>query len=119
VTTVIIEQLTFSVLREHLDDWLLTDAATWDAILAAQPGYLGKEVWITDADPAATSLPSTVEVQVIVRWSDRALWKSIDSELLAATHDGMGAHALSYRETVHITPDDPERDRRGTDGASA
>ncbi len=115
----IIEQLTFSVLREHLDDWLLTDAATWDAILAAQPGYLGKEVWITDADPAATSLPSTVEVQVIVRWSDRALWKSIDAELLAATHDTMGAHALTCRETVHITLDDPERDRRGTDGASA
>ncbi len=115
----IIEQLTFTVLREHLDDWLLTDAVTWDPVLAVQPGYLGKEVWITDADPAATNPPPTVEIQVIVRWSDRSLWMSIDADLLAATHDAMGAHALAYRETVHVTPDDPERHRRGTDGASA
>ena len=115
----IIEQLSFSVRREHLDQWLVTDAAVWDAMLAAQAGYLGKEVWITDAEADANGAePDTVDVQVIVRWTDRATWKAIDHDLLAATHALMGEHALAARETVHVTPDDRER-WRPVDGASS
>jgi uncharacterized protein (TIGR03792 family) len=114
---VIIEQLSFSVRREHLDHWLVTDAAVWDEVLAAQAGYLGKEVWITDAGSGAVA-PDIVEVQVIVRWTDRATWKAIDDDLLTTTHALMGEHALSPRETVHITVDDPERTRSGEGAAT-
>ncbi len=115
----IIEQLSFSVRREHLDQWLVTDAAVWDGMLAAQAGYLGKEVWITDPEADADGAePDTVEVQVIVRWTDRATWKAVDHDLLTTTHALMGEHALSPRETVHITVDDPERARSGEGAAT-
>lgn len=110
----IIEQLSFTVQCEHLDRWLATDAAVWDDFLAAQAGYLGKEVWITDP-PADGDPAGTVEVQVIVRWTDRATWKAVDHALLAERHAAMGDDALAARETVHVTPDDQER-RRPTGG---
>ncbi len=114
----IIEQLSFTVRREHLDRWLATDAAVWDDFLAAQAGYLGKEVWITDA-PADGDPPATVDVQVIVRWTDRATWKAVDHDLLAERHAAMGDDALAARETVHVTPDDQERRHSGSGDASA
>jgi uncharacterized protein (TIGR03792 family) len=113
---VIIEQLTFTVPHELLDHWLAADAALWDAMLAAQPGYLGKEVWITEPHDDTAG---TVEVQVIVRWTDRAQWKAVDPELLSATHAAMGEYALASRETVHITRDDLQPGRGGSGGASA
>lgn len=98
---VIIEQLTFQVERDRLADWLAADAEVWDPVLAALPGYLGKEVWVTEP-VADVSLASPVDVQVIVRWTDLQTWKSAPQELLDATHRAMGVHALSCRETVHV-----------------
>lgn len=111
----IIEQLTFEVAPDHLTDWLTVDAAVWDPVLASLPGFLGKEVWITEppSDGSASGAP-VVEVQVIVRWTDRATWKSAPDELLRTTHDAMGAHALTARETVHVTADEHLLRRPGT-----
>lgn len=111
----IIEQLTFRVEAQQVADWLATDAAVWDPVLTGLPGYLGKEVWITEAQPA----DQVVEVQLIVRWTDRASWKSVSEELLRATHDAMGVHAQMPRETVHVTADEHPYRRPSSGHASA
>lgn len=73
----IIEHLTVSVPAGAHDRFLTDDAEIWTKTLAAQPGYLGKEVWVEAEDPT--------RIHLIIRWSSREAWKSVPSDLLAAT----------------------------------
>jgi uncharacterized protein (TIGR03792 family) len=73
----VVEHLVIPVPPVAQARFLALDAAIWTAVLAAQPGFLGKEVW---ADPAAPD-----RLHLIIRWTDRAAWKAVPADLLAAT----------------------------------
>jgi uncharacterized protein (TIGR03792 family) len=73
----VIEQLTFQVPAALQTRFLALDAEIWTATLAAQPGYLGKEVWVE------ASRPDTLHL--IIRWQTRAAWKAVPADLLART----------------------------------
>jgi uncharacterized protein (TIGR03792 family) len=84
----IIEQLTFRVPAALRPRYLALDAEIWTATLAAQPGYLGKEVWVEADDPDTLHL--------IIRWQARAQWHAVPADLLAATErrfaEALGQH---------------------------
>ncbi len=65
----VIEQLSFVVPVDEQARFLAADTAIWTAVLAAQPGYLGKETWREAADPA--------RLHLIIRWENRAAWKAV------------------------------------------
>jgi uncharacterized protein (TIGR03792 family) len=73
----VIEQLSFSVPVADQPAFLAHDAAIWTRALAAQPGFLGKEIWREAATPD--------RLHLIIRWTDRASWKAVPPELLART----------------------------------
>ncbi|MEM9756621.1 MAG: TIGR03792 family protein [Pseudomonadota bacterium] len=73
----VIEHLTVSVPANRHAEFLSADAAVWTNVLAAQPGYLGKETWV-EADDAT-------RVHLIIRWASRAEWKAVPEALLAQT----------------------------------
>jgi uncharacterized protein (TIGR03792 family) len=73
----VIEWLAFRIDPADQPAWLKADAAIWTPALAAQPGYLGKEAWVDQADPAALSL--------IIRWDSLAAWKAVPRDVLDAT----------------------------------
>jgi uncharacterized protein (TIGR03792 family) len=73
----VIEQLTFRVPLSLQPRFLALDAEIWTATLAAQPGYLGKEVWV-EADTPET-------LHLIIRWQTRAAWSAVPAEVLALT----------------------------------
>jgi uncharacterized protein (TIGR03792 family) len=73
----IIEQLTFRVPAVLRARYLTLDAEIWTAVLAAQPGFLGKEAWVEAADPEVLHL--------IIRWRSRADWKAVPPSLLRDT----------------------------------
>lgn len=59
----VVEELTFDVAPDELEDWLAADQAAWDDVLAGCPGFLGKEVWVTSDPPGS--------VRVVVWWASR------------------------------------------------
>jgi uncharacterized protein (TIGR03792 family) len=87
----IIEQLTFSVPVAKQPVFLAQDAAIWTRTLAAQPGFLGKEVWSEAAAPD--------RLHLIIRWVDRAAWKAVPADALARA-DAAFAAALGVRYPV-------------------
>jgi uncharacterized protein (TIGR03792 family) len=74
---VVIEQLSFHVPVADQPGFLAQDRAIWTTALAAQPGYLGKEIW-READ-------APDRLHLIIRWADRAAWKAVPADLLART----------------------------------
>jgi uncharacterized protein (TIGR03792 family) len=79
----VIEQLTFRIPTALRARFLALDAEIWTATLAAQPGYLGKEVWAEAASPDTLHL--------IIRWQSRAEWKAVPADILAETDARMTA----------------------------
>ena len=73
----VIEQLTFDVPVARQARFLAEDAAIWTKALAAQPGFMGKEVWREAAAPE--------RLHLVIRWADRAAWQAVPAELLART----------------------------------
>ncbi len=73
----VIEQLTFQVPVAGQPRFLAQDAAIWTAALAAQPGFLGKEIWREAGAPE--------RLHLVIRWVDRAAWKAVPSDVLAKT----------------------------------
>jgi uncharacterized protein (TIGR03792 family) len=73
----VIEQLSFRVPLADQPGFLSQDAAIWTPMLAAQPGFIGKEVWREAEAPEMLHL--------IIRWENRAAWKAVDPGLLADT----------------------------------
>jgi uncharacterized protein (TIGR03792 family) len=85
----VIEQLTFHVPAADQPRFLQQDAAIWTRTLAAQAGYLGKEVW-READ-------APDRLHLIIRWTDRAAWKAVPAGLLANTDAAfVAAMGVSY-----------------------
>jgi uncharacterized protein (TIGR03792 family) len=83
---VVVEELSFEVEAELLDRWVAREAEAWDAFLAAQDGYLGKEVWIAAESPGRTLRT----VRTVIWWASRAQWKAVDSGAVAAGDERMG-----------------------------
>ncbi|MCX7289427.1 MAG: TIGR03792 family protein [Rhodobacterales bacterium] len=79
----VIEHLTLHVPLALQLQFLQNDARVWTATLAAQPGFLGKEVW-ADAD-------NREMLHLIIRWQSRAEWLAVPSALLADTDARMTA----------------------------
>jgi uncharacterized protein (TIGR03792 family) len=86
---VIVEELTLHVAEADLEGFLDADARIWTVFLAAQPGFIRKEVWVP-ADRADT-------VVILVWWESRELWKAISDEQVAAVDREMGPW---FREPV-------------------
>lgn len=87
----VIEQLTFDVPNTDQPRFLAQDAAIWTTALAAQPGFLGKEVWREAAAPD--------RLHLIIRWADRDSWRAVPTDLLART-DAAFAAALGVSYPV-------------------
>ena len=73
----VIEHLTVRVPLALQPRYLAADAAVWTAVLSAQPGYLGKEVWADMDDPE--------RLHLVIRWASRADWDAVPRPLLDAT----------------------------------
>jgi uncharacterized protein (TIGR03792 family) len=85
----VIEQLSFEVPVADQPRFLAADAMIWTKALAAQPGYLGKEVWREAATPD--------RLHLVIRWADRAAWKAVPAELLSRTDAAfVAALGVSY-----------------------
>ena len=78
----IIEFLTFDVDPAEQAAWLEVEEHTWSAALRERPGFLRKEVWVSDTDPRA--------VHAVIWWSDRESWKSMGKDEVAAVDATMG-----------------------------
>jgi uncharacterized protein (TIGR03792 family) len=78
----IVEELTLQVEAGDLEGFLEADARIWTAFLAAQPGFVRKEVWV------AADRPNTVVV--MVWWASREQWKAISDETVASVDREMG-----------------------------
>ncbi len=66
--TLTIERLTFQVDPTIRDKFLAEDAAIWTPMLAAQPGFLGKEIWLSE---------NPQSIVMIMHWASREQWKAI------------------------------------------
>ncbi len=86
---VIVEELTLLVAEADLEGFLEADARIWTSFLAAQPGFIRKEVWV----PA--DRPDTIVI--MVWWESRELWKAITEEQVLAVDREMGPW---FREPV-------------------
>lgn len=78
----VVEELTFEVPAQKLAAWLHTEEAVWDAFLAAQPGFVRKEVW------QLAERPTTVVA--VIWWASRAQWHAVSMEEVAARDAEMG-----------------------------
>lgn len=72
-----IEELTFHVTPDRLDDFLEHDHSIWTDTLAKQSGFLGKRVW--------TSTKRENNVRLIVMWESLAAWQAVPKSLLKQT----------------------------------
>lgn len=68
----LIEQKRIRVRPDLLDRFLALDAEVWTASLAREPGFLGKESWVTADNPD--------EVVLVVRWQSRGHWQGVSRE---------------------------------------
>jgi uncharacterized protein (TIGR03792 family) len=85
----IVEELTLHVENTEIERFLDADARIWTVFLAAQPGFVHKEVWI----PA--DRPNTVVI--MVWWASREQWKAISDATVAVVDEQMGEW---FREPV-------------------
>ena len=73
----VIEWLGFRVKPELREKFIVEDEKIWTPVLAASPGFLGKEVWIA---PGVED-----RVYFVIRWQTREQWKAVSMELLVET----------------------------------
>lgn len=78
----VIEFLTFEIDPGELDEWLDVDDRTWTEFLAAQDGFVGKQVWIPRDRPG--------NVHAIITWRDEAAWRAIPRDQLEVVDASMG-----------------------------
>lgn len=83
----VVEELTFEVEADVFERWLAREAATWDAFLASQDGYRGKEVWLAPDDEGPGG---RCRVRVLVWWASQAQWKAVDPNGVEAGDRAMG-----------------------------
>lgn len=73
----VIEWLGFQVKPELREKFIAEDEKIWTPVLAASPGFLGKETWIA---PGISD-----RVYLVIRWQTREQWKAVPMELLIET----------------------------------
>jgi uncharacterized protein (TIGR03792 family) len=84
MSEIVVEELVFVVAAEERDGWTAVERDAWDGFLAAQPGFLRKEVWLgEEPDGRAT-------VRVLVWWASQEHWDAVDPAAVASIDDGMG-----------------------------
>ncbi len=81
----VIEWLRFKVDPALRDRFIQVDDAIWTTALAANPGFLGKEVWLSPTQPDA--------VVLVIRWRSREDWKAVPAKILEKTENAF-AQAL-------------------------
>jgi uncharacterized protein (TIGR03792 family) len=79
---VIVEELTLQVDAPDIEAFLEADARVWTRFLAAQPGFVRKEVWVPGDRPNT--------VVIMVWWASREQWKAISDETVADVDREMG-----------------------------
>lgn len=87
----VIEWLRIPVPRDMHEVYLARDAVIWTPVLAAQPGFAGKESWRDAGDPDTLHL--------VIRWHSLAQWQAVPRALLDAT-DAAFAVALGTTYAV-------------------
>ncbi|MGI5958959.1 MAG: TIGR03792 family protein [Massiliimalia sp.] len=70
-----VEELVFRVKPECLEEFIQADHEIWTLYLAKCPGFMSKEVWVSDTVPG--------EVTSIIYWSDYELWQQVSVEEMA------------------------------------
>jgi uncharacterized protein (TIGR03792 family) len=73
----VIEWLKFTVSSELREQFVQKDAEIWTPVLAAYPGFLSKELWI--------SPDHLEEVIIVTRWQSLEQWKAIPANILDET----------------------------------
>ncbi len=95
----VVEMLTFEINRALIDEWIMADREIWTTFLGGQPGFVNKEVWISEDDQNSTaggssetdSKSETVAVHAVIWWSSYELWKSISMEQVGVVDAEMTA----------------------------
>jgi len=64
----ITEELRLKVPSEYKDNWIKAEKEVWEPWLANKKGFLGREIFYNKEKE---------EALVLVRWSNKKLWKSI------------------------------------------
>ncbi|MFW5856005.1 MAG: TIGR03792 family protein [Bacillota bacterium] len=90
-----VEQLLFKVKPDLVDKFIKLDHEIWTKALARYPGFVSKEVWVSDTNAG--------EVMTVVYWEDLESWKSIDhqelNEINERFQEAMGeGNAVLHRE---------------------
>lgn len=75
----VIEFLKFRVTPESREQFVRFDSDIWTPVLAAVPGFLGKEVWISPDDLA--------EVVLTMHWASFEEWQAIPEAVLQRTEE--------------------------------
>ncbi len=78
----VIEFLTFDVIAEERDEWLVVEEHTWSRFLERQPGFVSKHIWSEQGNPG--------QVHAIICWTDEASWHAIPAHELEAVDESMG-----------------------------
>lgn len=73
----VIEMQRLRVKPELRDRWLAADEEVWTAGLYAEPGFVGKEVWIGGGDQGD-------EIVLVIRWRSQADWDGMSKARQAA-----------------------------------
>lgn len=96
----VIEWLKFHVPHEVQDLFVEKDLAHWTQALAAQPGFVSKEVWTNPDCPE--------EIILVIRWRTHQQWKEICPQFLGAIEEAfrtaMGNHPYAMVETGEFYP---------------
>lgn len=92
-----IEDLTFEVKLEKIEEFIRYDHEIWTLFLAGYDDKMTKEVWI-DAEEKG-------KIVTIIYWSDYKLWKSIPQEELIKTQkrfdDAIGTQNYKFVSASH------------------
>lgn len=82
VQWVVVEWLTFEVSPGEQDEWLSIDDAVWSRFLEGCDGFVRKQMWIEEGDPA--------KVHAVIWWEDRNKWRQISDETVRMVDLKMG-----------------------------
>jgi uncharacterized protein (TIGR03792 family) len=90
VSEMVVEELVFVVDPGERARWLAAEGAAWDPFLAAQPGFLRKEVWLGPPDDE----PGTV--RILVWWASQEEWDAVDADARARVDAAMGEDGRAH-----------------------
>lgn len=96
----VIEWLKFQVAEADQIHFLEQDLAIWTQALAAQPGFVSKEVWLNPTAPR--------ELILVIRWRTREQWQAICPKFLAEIEaqfrSALGERDFQMVETGEFQP---------------